>query len=57
MIADVKFNDAQKDKEEKVTFGKNGKDVYVSRPDEPGAEKIDGDKYTDVLKEIDEISK
>lgn len=57
MIVDVKFNDAQKDKEEKVTFGKNGSDVYVSRPDEPGAEKIDGEKYTDVLKEIDEISK
>jgi hypothetical protein len=55
MVIDVKFDDGKK--EEKVTFGKNGNDVFASRPDEPGAEKIDATKYNDFVKQLDEISK
>jgi len=55
MVIDVKFEDNKKS--EKVTFGKNGNDIYVSRPDEPGAGKIDADRYNDAIKEIDELSK
>ena len=55
MVIDAKFDDGKK--EEKVTFGKNGNDVFASRPDEPGALKVEADKYNDFAKELDEISK
>jgi hypothetical protein len=54
-VVDVKFEDGKK--EEKVTFGKNGSDVYASRPDEPGAIKVDATKFNDTFKEFDEIAK
>ena len=55
MIISVKFDDGKKS--ETVTFGKNGTNIFASRPDEPGAEKVEGEKYTDAVKEIDELSK
>jgi hypothetical protein len=55
MVIDAKFDDGKK--EEKVTFGKNGNDIFASRPDEPGALKVDGEKYNDFVKELDELSK
>jgi hypothetical protein len=55
MVVTVKFDDGKK--EETVTFGKSGNDVYASRPDEPDAGKIDSSKYDDTIKGIDEISK
>jgi hypothetical protein len=55
MIIDSKFDDGKK--EEKITFGKNAADVFASRPDEPGALKVDATKYNDFVKELDEISK
>jgi hypothetical protein len=51
----VKFDDGKR--EEKVTFGQNGSDVYVARPGEPGAAKIDAADFNDAIKTFDEISK
>jgi uncharacterized protein DUF4340 len=55
MVVDLKFDDGKK--EEKLTFGKNGNDIYASRPDEPGAIKVDASKFNDTAKEFDELSK
>ena len=51
----VKFDDGKK--EERVTFGKDGDDVYASRPGEPGAAKIDAADFTEAIKTLDELSK
>jgi hypothetical protein len=55
MVVVAKFDDGKK--EERVTFGKNGADVFASRPDDPGAAKIEGEKLDDAFKALDEISK
>jgi hypothetical protein len=55
LVANIKFDDGKKD--ETVTFGKAGSDVYASRPDEPDAGKIDSSKYDEAAKEIDELLK
>jgi hypothetical protein len=51
----VKFDDGKK--EDRATFGQVGNDVYVSRPGEPGAAKIDAADFNDVIKSLDEIAK
>ena len=51
----VKFDDGKK--EERVTFGQAGSDVYVSRPGEPGAAKIDAADFNEAIKSLDELSK
>ena len=51
----VKFDDNKK--EESVTFGKNGNDAYMARPDDLGAGVIEADKLTEALKTLDELSK
>src|SRR5438552_1444330 len=51
----VKFDDSKK--EERVSFGKSGEDVYASRPAEPGAAKVDATDLTEALKTLDEIAK
>jgi hypothetical protein len=51
----VKFDDGKK--EETATFGQVGSDVFVARPGEPGAAKIDGADFTDAIKALDEIAK
>jgi hypothetical protein len=51
----VKFEDGKK--EERVTFGQNGSDVYASRPGEPGAAKVDSTDFTESIKSLDELSK
>jgi hypothetical protein len=55
LIVDAKFDDGKK--QERVTFGKNGSDAYASRPDDPGAGKIEASKLDDALKALDELSK
>ena len=55
MTVVVKFDDGKK--EDRATFGQSGNDVYVSRPGEPGAAKIDAADFNDVIKSLDEISK
>jgi uncharacterized protein DUF4340 len=51
----AKFDDGKK--EDRVTFGKNGEDVYASRPGEPGAAKVETSDFTEVNKTLDEIAK
>ncbi len=51
----AKFEDNKK--EERVTFGQSGSDVYFSRPGEPGAAKAEPEKLTEALKSLDELSK
>ena len=55
LVVDAKFDDGKK--QERVTFGKNGSDAYASRPDDPGAGKIEAEKLDDAIKALDELSK
>jgi hypothetical protein len=51
----AKFEDGKK--EERVTFGKVGNDVFAGRPGEPGAAKVDAMDFTEANKTLDELSK
>jgi hypothetical protein len=51
----VKFDEGKK--EERVTFGQSGSDVYAARPGEPGAAKTDATDFNESLKSLDELSK
>jgi hypothetical protein len=55
LVVDVKFDEGKKD--EKVTFGQEGNDVYAVRPGEPGAAKADKADLDEVTKSFDEIAK
>ena len=55
LTVDVKFEEGKK--QEKVTFGQSGSDMFVARPNEPGAAKGDAADFNDVVKAVDEISK
>jgi hypothetical protein len=55
MTIAVKFDEGKK--EEKATFGQVGNEVFVSRPGEPGAAKIDSADFNDAIKSLDELSK
>ena len=55
LIVDAKFDEGKK--QERVTFGKNGSDAYASRPDDPGAGKIEAEKLDEAIKALDELSK
>ncbi len=55
MIVSVKFDDGKR--EDRVTFAKSGSDAYASRPDDPGAAKIDASKLDDAVKSADEFAK
>ena len=55
LIVTVKYDDGKK--EETVTFGQSGSDVFALRPGEPGTAKADTTDFNDVIKTLDEISK
>ena len=55
LTIDVKFEDGKK--EEQVTFGAVGGDVYAAGPGEPGAVKVDSTDFNEALKQLDELSK
>ena len=55
MTVVVKFDEGKK--EDRATFGQVGSDVFVVRPGEPGAAKIDAADFNDVIKSLDEIAK
>lgn len=55
MTVVVKFDEGKK--EDRATFGQVGNDVFVTRPGEPGAAKIDKADFDDVIKMLDEIAK
>ena len=55
MTVYAKFDDGKK--EERVTFGKSGTDVFASRPGEPGAAKVSPMEFDDINKKLDELTK
>ena len=55
MAVYVKFDDGRK--EERITFGKTGDDVFAARPGEAGAMKTDAADFTEFNKSLDEIVK
>jgi hypothetical protein len=55
MTVYAKFDDGKK--EERVTFGKSGSDVYASRPGEAGAAKVSSTEFDEVNKKLDELAK
>jgi len=55
LVVNAKFDDGKK--QDKVTFGKNGSDAFASRPDDPGAAKIEAEKLDEAIKTLDELSK
>jgi len=55
MIVSAKYDDGKK--EDKVSFGKADADVYVSKPGEPGAAKVDATDFNEATKTLDELSK
>jgi hypothetical protein len=55
MTVYAKFDDGKK--EERVTFGKSGSDVYASRPGEPGAARVSTTEFDEINKKLDELAK
>jgi hypothetical protein len=55
MTVSVKFDDNKK--EEKVTFGQSGSDVFAIRPNEPGAAKTDAADFNESVKTLEELGK
>lgn len=55
MTVAAKFDEGRK--EDRVTFGKSGDDIYAARPDNPDAAKIDASKFDDAVKAFDELVK
>jgi hypothetical protein len=55
LTVSVKFDEGKK--EEKAAFGQTGSDVYVSRPTEAGAAKVDAADFNEAIKSLDELSK
>jgi hypothetical protein len=51
----VKFEDGKK--EERVSFAKSGTEVYAQIPGQPGAGKIEAEKFDEANKSLDELSK
>jgi hypothetical protein len=55
MTVTVKFDEGKK--EERVSFGKSGSDVFAVIPGQPGAAKIEAEKFDETIKALDELSK
>ncbi len=55
LTVSAKYDDGKK--EERVTFGKAGADIYASRPGEPGAAKVNPTEYDEIIKKLDELAK
>jgi hypothetical protein len=53
MVVVIRFDDGKK--EEKVTFGRVGTDVYASMAGQPGTAKIDATEFDDAVKALDAI--
>ena len=54
MTVSVKFDDGRK--EEKVTFGREGADVFAGIAGQPGAAKIDAAEFDDAVKALDAVA-
>jgi hypothetical protein len=56
MVVLAKFEDGTV-KEERVAFGQRGDEVWVSRPGDSGAARVETEKFTEALKQFDELVK
>jgi hypothetical protein len=52
LVVTVQFAEG---KQETVTFGRSGTDVFANRSDEPGTARVDGTGLDDVMKAIDAV--
>jgi hypothetical protein len=52
-VVTAKFDDGKK--EERVAFGKVGADMFAIRTGEPGAAKVDAEKFDEVIKALEAI--
>ena len=52
-IITVKFDDGKK--EERVTIGRTGDNVFAARPDQPGALKLDTTIFDATIQKLDSI--
>lgn len=55
MTVAAKFDEGRK--EEKVSFGKDGSNIFAGRPDTPGVMRVDTSKYDEAIKAFDELVK
>jgi hypothetical protein len=55
LVVAVKFDEGRK--EERVSFGQSGSDVFALRPAEPGAAKTDAADFNESVKSLDELVK
>jgi hypothetical protein len=55
MTVVAKFDEGKK--EERVTFGRTGGDVFAAVPGDPGAAKVEAEKFDEAIKALDELSK
>jgi len=53
LVVTIKFDEGKR--EEKVTFGRVGAEVYASAAGQPGAAKVDATEYDDAVKALDAV--
>ena len=53
LVVTMKFDEGKR--EEKVSFGKSGADVYASAAGQPGAAKVDAAEFEEALKALDAV--
>jgi hypothetical protein len=53
MVATIAFDDGKR--QEKVTFGRSGSDVYASVVGQPGVAKVDGTEFDDAVKALEAV--
>jgi hypothetical protein len=53
LVVTIKFDEGKR--EEKVSFGKVGADVYASAAGQPGAAKVDATEFEDAIKALDAV--
>jgi hypothetical protein len=53
LVVTIRFDEGKR--EEKVTFGKVGADVFASAAGQPGAAKVDATEFDDALKALDAV--
>ena len=54
---DITDHGRNKVKEDRVAIANPGTDAFSSRPDDPGAAKVDATKFDEAIKSIDEFTK
>jgi hypothetical protein len=53
LVVKASYDDGKKN--ETVSVGREGSNVFAGRPDEPGASKLDASDFDGILKDLDAI--